>query len=184
MNKQQTPGFTRATWALMAVFFLPLLLASVLYMARDHWSLPTKQHGELINPPIEVQTLPLTTENGEPWQFDQEPLLWRMLLVRPDCVDDLCQLQLAKLNSIHEATGKDFKRVGSLLITTSLDIDQKLIENFNYFNWLILPQSDLLTNGIYIMDPNGYIILHYLLDAPAKDMLEDLRHLLRASQIG
>ncbi|HLF66726.1 MAG TPA: hypothetical protein VI522_03840 [Gammaproteobacteria bacterium] len=184
MNKQHTKAPSRATWAVMAVFFLPLLFAGLLYLTRNHWELPTKQHGELIIPPLTVSTLALNRENGEPWQFSQEPSLWRLLLVRPDCLDDLCSLQLQKINSIHEATGKDFKRVGLVLIMPGLAVDKNLIENFNYLHRLILLQDHLLNPGIYIMDPNGYIILYYPLEAPAKHMLEDLRHLLRASQIG
>lgn len=158
--------------ALLAVFFLPLLLAIGMYLTRSHWQLESNPHGELLTPTL----IPLDIEN--------KPRLWRVLFVAPDCVNQDCVLQLAKINSVHEATGKDFDRAGSALITTSDNVDRKLLENFNKVEWFELDTKDSITPGLYIMDPNGYIILQYSLDTPGAYLLQDLRHLLKVSQIG
>ncbi|MGA2655265.1 MAG: hypothetical protein ABSF18_04735, partial [Gammaproteobacteria bacterium] len=76
------------------------------------------------------------------------------------CVDQ-CELQQAKIASVREATGKDFNRVDAVFaITTEIP------------------------EGLYIMDPDGNIILKYSQDTPGAYMLDDLRHLLKVSQIG
>ncbi|MFA6036887.1 MAG: hypothetical protein WC748_02040 [Legionellales bacterium] len=99
--------------------------------------------------------LHLTTD----YKFDKR--LWRVMYLTPECLKDVCELQQAKITSIKEATGKDFNRVDTVLaITTELP------------------------EGLYIMDPDNHIILKYPTNAPGKDILEDLRHLLKVSQIG
>lgn len=160
-------------WALLIVFFLPLVLAIGLYVTRSHWQLESTTHGELLAPPL---TLPLN--------FTTEPRLWRVLYITPNCVGETCQLQLAKITSIHEATGKDFDRASSVLITTTHNVDQKLLENFKNVEWFELHSTHLIDTGLFIMDPDGYIILKYPLDAPGAYILQDLRHLLKVSQIG
>ncbi len=93
------------------------------------------------------------------YKFDQR--LWRVLYVTPQCLADACELQQAKITSIKEATGKDFDRVDTVLaITTEIP------------------------EGLYIMDPDNHIILKYPLDTPGFYILQDLRHLLKVSQIG
>lgn len=173
------------TWLLIAVFFLPLLIAMGLYFTRDHWNFATQQYGQLVNPPLAIETLSLSTPDGEPWLSKQEPSLWRLLLITDDCVDAACDLQLAKINSIHEAVGKDYPRVNVLLITRDKQVNKKFLENFNQeVSWLVFTAPAPLANGLWITDPNGYIILQYPLNVPGHDMLKDLRHLLRISQIG
>lgn len=154
--------------AVMLAFIIPLVLAMLLYATRDFWSLTSSPNGELINPPL---TLPL--------QFKERQ--WHLLLIRPDCIDTACEVQLAKINSIHEATGKDFKRSSNILVTRTSNVKKELLENIQ---WLELNNITLLEDGLYIMDPDGYIILKYPLDVPAKGVLEDFRHLLKVSQIG
>jgi hypothetical protein len=168
---QNTKRFT--LWGLVLVFFLPLALAVGIYATRTHWPLQSATAGELIEPPL---TLPLN--------FVDNPRLWRILLIRPDCNDATCELQLAKIESIHEATGKDFNRTGSTLITTTHHVNPRLLENFKNVHWFELHSITPIDTGLFIMDPQGYIILKYPLDAPGADILEDLRHLLRISRSG
>jgi hypothetical protein len=163
-----------ATWAIIAVFLLPLLAAGLLYLTRDHWELGTKQHGTLLNPPIQLSLLP----------FKYEPSSWRLLLVLPECMDPSCELLLAKIDSIHQATGKDYPRVITSLFTESETADEALLKKFKAIHWFTLPKDNSLQFSIYIADPQGYLILQYPLDVQAQDILEDLRHLLRNSQIG
>jgi hypothetical protein len=119
-----------------------------------------------------------------PLNFTHEARLWRVVYIAPDCVGDVCQLQLAKIASVKEATGKDFERTGTVLITTTHNVDQKLLENFTNMDWFELHSTSPIDTGLFIMDPDGYIILKYQLDAPGADILQDLRHLLKVSQIG
>lgn len=135
---------------LIVVFILPLVLAFALYGTRAHWSLDSTPNGELLNPPLHLTS-----------DYNSSLRLWRVLYITTQCLKEDCDLQQAKIVSIKEATGKDFKRVDAVMVVTSE-----------------------IPEGLYIMDPDGNIILKYPLDAPGKDILEDLRHLLKVSQIG
>ncbi len=170
-RKSGLGGFT--FWAVVLVFVLPLVLAVGLYVSRAYWPLESKTHGELLTP---VQSLPLN--------FAAEPRVWRIVLVRPDCLDAACKLELAKIVSVHEATGKDFDRVASVLVTFTHEVDKKLLENFKEVSWFELHSAESVDTGVFIMDPDGYLILKYALDAQGADLLQDLRHLLKVSQSG
>ncbi len=160
-------------WALIGIFFLPMMLAIILYSTRHHWELKSKTEGELLTPSL---TIPLDLSN--------EPRLWRVIYITPNCVDANCELQLAKIESVHEATGKDFDRVSAMLITTTDEVNPQFLEQFKQIPWKQLHSQTEIPMGLFIMDPNGYIILKYALDRPGVTILDDLRHLLKVSQIG
>lgn len=149
-NKISKNSRSLTLWGLLIVFFLPLVLAIVIYATRSHWSLESDPHGELLDPPLRITS-----------DYHASMRLWRVLYVTPQCLHDECELQQAKIASVREATGKDFNRVDAVF-TLSTEIPA----------------------GLYIMDPDGYIILKYPLDAPGAEILQDLRHLLKVSQIG
>jgi hypothetical protein len=142
---------TLTLWGLFIVFILPLILAAVLYATRSHWSLESDPYGELLNPPLRLETT----------DYHAIMRLWRVLYITPGCIDNDCELQQAKIASIREATGKDYNRVDAVFAV-----------------------STEIPEGLYIMDPDGYIILKYPSDTPGFYILQDLRHLLKVSQIG
>jgi hypothetical protein len=48
----------------------------------------------------------------------------------------------------------------------------------------LIGQVEALAPGIYIVDPLGNLVFHYALDAAGKPVLQDLKRLLKVSQIG
>lgn len=137
-------------WGIIIVFFLPLVLAIIVYITRDHWALDSKQHGELLSPPLHISS-----------GYDASQRLWRVLYVTPKCLGDDCELQQAKIASVRDATGKDYDRADAVFVVSSE-----------------------IPEGLYIMDPDGNIILKYSLETPGAYILQDFRHLLKVSQIG
>src|SRR5690349_16380478 len=112
-------------WMVVIAFVLPIVLATLLYMTRDHWSLKSKTYGELLDPPLML-----------PADLHVPIGLWQVLYIAPICLGEMCRLEKEKIVSVHEATGKDFNRVRADFVATTA-----------------------LETGLYIVDPQGYVIL-------------------------
>jgi hypothetical protein len=77
---------------------------------------------------------------------------------------------------------QDASRVRRALLARQT-ADSGLVERFPR---LVMLSAEVgsLAEGVYIVDPLGNLVLRYPPQAPAADVLEDLKKLLRVSQIG
>jgi cytochrome oxidase Cu insertion factor (SCO1/SenC/PrrC family) len=86
--------------------------------------------------------------------------IWQLVYIQPDECDEACQQFSETLTNIHTALGKDRNRV----ITR---IGQKL------------------KPGVYVIDPKGWVLMHYPYPIQNnKGILQDIRILLRNSHVG
>ena len=115
----------------------------------------------------------------------------------------LCKNNLYNIRQVTTAMGKNRNRVNRLIITYRADSEDKSlrkilakqfqgtayawVERQNLKDFLAkLPNKSLaLKQGyLYLVDPNGNVILAYQPSADPKGLFEDLKHLLKVSQIG
>ncbi len=96
-----------------------------------------------------------------------------------DCAED-CAKALKNLQATHILLNREAKRVRRAFSNNSgnyLPADQPDLKIVNTVNQ---PVPD----GIYIIDPNGNLVFHYAIVTNPKDILQDLKRLLKVSQIG
>jgi len=146
-----------STGFLIAIFMGPLVAAHVLYAWRDNLNFKTTQTGTFLSPPLSAQSLPFfdTTFLGK----------WQLIYLRPKTCDTPCQNLMASLPQIHMALGKEKHRVKYRTLSANVDLPLKVGE-------------------IAIIDPQGWIIMHYPANSDLKGLLRDLRQLLRLSHVG
>jgi hypothetical protein len=136
------------------------------------------------------------------------PTKWRLMVVqRGDICDETCQQQLYQTRQIHLALGKDFNRVGRVLLgevaAASVAISATNAHNDepqSLLPWLerehlgltplTLPSNQLVTlvpetldqpGQWYVVDPSGWIMMRVADDLHYKDVISDLRFLLKHS---
>lgn len=133
---------------------LPIVLASVTYFAGISPE-ERKVRGRLVEP---VQTL-------QQWGGDRSEFVgrWHILMVSPKTCEVRCEEQLDALRRIHDALGREADRVR---------VSRQSVE------------ENALTEGVWIVDPLGNLVLQYPESQIGKPILEDLKHLLRISRIG
>ena len=173
----------------------------------------TANHGELIVPPKSVSQRTFSDDGDADLLWEDLPLKWHFLVVhRGDVCEAACQEQLYQTRQIHIALGKEFNRVGRVVLT-DLPADRIAVTpadetasaatstfDGNLADWiaaehagvtaLTLPAAEIeqlmpstLGDGghWYVVDPAGWIMMRVANDLYYKDVISDLRFLLKNS---
>jgi len=143
----------------------------------------TTNQGEFVNPPRQVAQLGLTDSvgvphvNGEVW--------WVWLVQDGDCTAS-CNDILTKMRNMHVLLNKDADRMRRAWVRTNGAEDATLTAAFPKLHQLTQQPEDgtVLRTGIYIVDPLGNLVFVYPLEDMGKPVLQDLKRLLKVSQIG
>jgi len=144
-------------WILVLLFALPIVAAQGLYFFRDHFSFNTVETGTLLSPPLATETFSFfdPTTTGK----------WQLVYIQPNTCDRQCQSTLTDLKRIHAALGKESHRILCRTIPN--------------------PELPLLAPGaLAVIDPQGWLILHYASSHRPMGIIKDLQRLLKLSHAG
>lgn len=188
---------TLILWLITFIFCIPLLAAWFAYSNGFFLSGRTTNHGTLLIPPINIQTLAL--QDRENQQVAQKLRgKWWLLYLTAEPLDAASQRNLYYMRQIRQATGKNRDRVARAIVTVqdSTNAYQQLARQFPGTGFFIISPEKiagleiatkklaLARGSLYLVDPLGNIMMSYALDAPPKGILKDLERLLKVSQIG
>lgn len=171
-------------------------------------ALGTSNSGMLVQPPRSVADSGWVNGAGEHFEVHREAPLWVMVLPQASgTCDEQCENRLYEARQIHESLGKELGRVARLLVTPAqeltLDVgalsdDRPLPGNFAAYvereqRGMSVWHSDAETFAAlfpeladeprtwYLMDPNGWIMMRYDPSVHYKDVISDLKFLIRNS---
>ena len=186
----------RTAFLLFALGFGPMILATVMFYTG--WLNPAghTNKGVLISPPVPVAELNLETLSGEPLaaQFGVDAQ-WLLLVAAEQC-DSRCEelLYLARQSNI--ALGKNANRVtrAAMLGSVSENLEASWAAEYPRMQQLVPAPGTVpawpagINPGkeprILLVDPLGNVMMHYGPENTGKDMLKDMKHLLKLSQVG
>ncbi|MFN2362381.1 MAG: hypothetical protein ABR522_15040 [Marinobacter sp.] len=189
----------RTALLLFTLGFGPMIVATIMFYTG--WLNPTdnSNNGELIQPPAPLGQMQLEGADGNPLvaRFGPEAAdpEWMMMVVSGDCTAD-CEELLYRARQVNIALGKNANRVNrsAWLGTVSEDLSARWNDEYSSMERLTISggESPRWPAGIspdqepriLLVDPFGNVILHYGSEHTGKDMLKDLKHLLKLSQIG
>lgn len=173
---------------LLAAFALPVVLAK-LVLELNWYQGGVTNRGELLTSPISSEWL------GQSQQ-------WQLIYLLPDDCDDLCRGALFNLRQIPLAAGPEQHRVSSVLLISrdgglanseAIRAQASTVELRQIPSYVVtqLKTLEYGAKAIYIVDPLGNVMLAYPLVkgmpavlAQGKDVLRDLKRLLKISKIG
>lgn len=202
-SRQPQPAMTpaqrrrgrRTALLLFAVGFGPIILATVMYYTG--WMNPTGQsnNGTLIQPPVALASLGLMDANGQPladrFGPDAADPTWMMLVAAEGPCADACQRQIYLARQVNTALGKHQDRMQRAAYLPSPPADlsdypgMPLLHNRGAEapDW---PRGVNLKDApqIFVIDPFGNVMMRYGPGMDGKAMLDDLKHLMKISQIG
>ncbi len=198
---------------LALLFFLPFIVASILFYSNITPVSATRNHGVLLSPPLVTSDL-----------IDNHDRQWKLALLQTDQCQQACQQQLFLLRQIQTSLGKHQDRLDYLLLSsTDLVTDQQvlalhpklqqlkltstqmtqLIVDINptgRLNNSSLQTADQQTAYMVLIDPLGNLLIKWSvsiqelpkagdqINTPtqqkAKGILSDIKHLLKLSRIG
>lgn len=169
MNDKTKPKLIILLLALL--FILPGISAIYVYYNQGTFGLTKTNKGDLLIPPVKVALSP----HIEKWQI----VLWS-----PKGCDTTCLLKAEELAKVRLALGRRLYEVNNLLVVAenskpiSPEISHKLQQiDFNITKSSAMPQAK---SQIYLMSPEGYLILSYAEKEDLRDLLFDLKKMLRA----
>lgn len=171
-------------------------------------SVGTANHGDLINPPRSLSSVVFQHEGVADTLWEDLPEKWHLLVVqRGETCEEVCQQQLYQTRQIHVALGKDFNRVGRVLLgdvggaSAIVVSGESLIDApQNLLTWLgqehmgvtsltipedeldrLVPETRDQPAQWYVVDPAGWVMMRVADDLYYKDVISDLRFLLKHS---
>ncbi len=173
---------------LIILFAIPIYLAIWMYRHDIILSGRTTNHGTLIQPPLSLKQLQLSTNQK-----------WTLMLFEPSSCSKICRVKLHYLRQMQKASGKNQNRVQRMVLTFQAAPELMSITGI-YPNLLIasVEKASFIklintkkslnfatqANTVFIADPNGNIMMAYPPNTKPMNIFKDLKHLLRLSQIG
>lgn len=198
-TREQVRRGRRTALLLFAIGFGPMIFATIMFYTG--WLNPAghSNNGVLIQPPVPVSQLHLQDANGQPLtdRFGPKPegADWMLMVVAGECDAD-CETLLYLARQVNIALGKNANRVdrAAYLGSMSGDLAGRWQKDYGSMERLqkldnrqpVWPQG--ISPGqqprILLVDPLGNVMMHYGTEHTGNDLLKDLKHLLKLSQIG
>lgn len=178
----------RNRWVLLGiagVAVVPLVAAYWLYhasRAEGPWS--TTNRGALVEPHLALDDLDLTSADDQ--ASPESGRLWQLLAVSEGDCAGACASALHQLKQLHVLLNKDASRVRRVLAFAGPAPEGRIAElkqRYPELHYALLP-TGRVEDGVFIVDPLGNLVLYYRFDQAGRPMLDDLKRLLRISQIG
>ncbi len=171
---------------LVALFFLPLAAAFILYYGVGWRPSGGSNHGELLQP---VKQLP----------GGGDKLLgkWALVYVGNGACDADCRQALVFSRQTRLSLGKEMARVNSAFLTLAnccdlayLDQEHEGLKVYDVSEaepseqlLSVLPPGEL-SHWLFVVDPQGNIVMRYDVRQNPRGLLEDMKKLLKLSHIG
>jgi cytochrome oxidase Cu insertion factor (SCO1/SenC/PrrC family) len=181
-----------------SLFFLPLAVSFALYYGQLWRPTGGTNKGELINPARPLPRVALSLADG---QLSMEDVLlnkWTWVYIGDGQCDTRCRTALTDTRQARLLLLEKIGRVQRLFLSTDHCCDMAYLNSehpdlivakldnaeftavFPLYN-----QAPLATAGrIYLVDPLGNLMMSYSADAANKDLLADIKKLLKLSHIG
>lgn len=172
-----------------AVFFGPLLGAAWLYYQGDVLQPDERaNHGALLEPIVNLRDV-------VPGSAIPDNRSWLLLYADDGVCGDSCQNALYALRQSRLMLGKEMDRVERVFLHGAQAPDTLLITDEH--KGLITLQDAALravldnkkpgtldAGGYYLIDPHGNLVLYFSPDINPRDMVDDIKRLLKLSRIG
>ena len=189
----------RARFVLLIVVFLSPFIAGWLALYVFELKPQSGNYGELVQPVKKIDWPQLKSIRGVQYDNGFGRKWTFVVFARADCADQ-CRSNLYYLRQIRTLLGRDMRRMQTILVSEpSIDPDLRsfladypnLVVIDNYFSEALYGQFQ--TEGLdsvgrsprlYLIDPDQNFMMHYPAVNDQNRILEDLRRLIKLSQIG
>ncbi|MEH6557685.1 MAG: hypothetical protein V7459_14885 [Oceanicoccus sp.] len=180
---------------ILAIFGIPvaiLLFSSLLYFLVETRTvdLGTVNNGELIVPPLQLAEQPLSSIDGQAFDYSKPEPKWAFVVIGDSHCVDSCERMLYIARQSIIALAKKMNRVRLMYITTdgsvSSEFQQRIDTEYIGMDIVSLSRgaignlfsgSDIepfKPNTFYVVDQHGWLMMHYQVDNTEQDTLNGL----------
>ena len=178
--------------ALAAFFALPVLAGYVAYFF-DLAPGSASNYGTLLTP-RPVPDVMLRGADQRPLRFSELRGKWLIVQFDSGACDSYCERKLYFMRQVRKALGKNMTRVERVWMLTDQQSPKAALLGAIDGTHLILPAgsafSDVFsaerstTDHIYLVDPQGNLMMRFPREPDPSKMLKDLKRLIKVSQVG
>jgi hypothetical protein len=190
MNEPRTGRGRLQLLLIAAVFIGPLLVATWMYQSGALTPEGRSNHGVLLDP---VSNL-ADAVPGTPI-IDLAEGRWIMLYANTGDCDDACIQALYKMRQTRQMVGREMDRLVRVFLHGESAPDRVLLEGEDPGLKTTTDErlaslldakrpGDAPPGGIYLIDPLSNLVMYFPPDLDPRDLVDDMKHLLRLSQIG
>ncbi|RDZ26082.1 hypothetical protein [Lysobacter silvisoli] len=169
--------------AIFAVFFGSMLVAGLLRFSG--WRPQgMKNHGELLQPPSDLRAVTPRLADGSVYEWRPAERMWRIVVAPPaNCAQPCVQLA-AELDKVWQLFGKDADEVHLLWVGTppagaSHPAALRVLQPSPELRAGLPRVDDPRGVPVYVIDPNGFVILRYAPGFDPSGLRQDLAKLLK-----
>jgi len=170
----------RLVLVLIAVLFL-LPFGAAVVLRFGGWQPPqTRNHGDLLSPPIDMDGVQGLREDGSAWAWQNTEQQWTLLVRAPRPCAEPCRTALQPLPNVREALGRHAGRLH--MFRTDADATDSPLPLLQLDGELPAPLLAGLSGelpDVWLVDPHGYLVMHYPPGFDAGGLRRDLSRLLR-----
>ena len=187
LNMSEAPNRRKGRWQLMLILMMvigPMALATFMYKLQFWVPESRSYHGEMIGNGQTRADIGVQTDEQR----------WQLLVTAPTACAADCQQLVYLARQLQISLGRDASRASHALASaqplsaeyeTKLNVEYPQLQRYP----LVLPtfSKGAAAPGdaqLWIVDPHGNLVLRYDAKVKGKDLLNDLRHLLKLSNIG
>jgi cytochrome oxidase Cu insertion factor (SCO1/SenC/PrrC family) len=183
---------------LLLLFVFPAIVSITMYATGWRPS-ATVNHGELILPVRPVADREMKAMDGKPVKISELHGKWTMVYFDSSSCSEACMSQLYFMRQIHIAQGKNYDRIQRVfMLTDAASVDSLNAKLTEYPDMLVLGgdqsvmagmyqdfgldiQSAGQKNSIFLLDPQGNLMMKYKFGAEPAGIRKDIERLLKYS---
>lgn len=201
-SDQRAPGggsWKRGRWTMLLIALIcaaPVIGSYFTYYVIKPTG-GTTSYGKLIEPQRPIpDTLVVTGEDGKPIKLASMRGRWLMISVDGSACDKACATKLYFMRQIRATQAGERERIVNIWLRTDASKVPDVIENAypdtekfvasapDVAAWLPVDDGTQLTDHIYMVDPNGNLMMRFPKDPNPSKIKGDVSKLLRNSSIG
>lgn len=175
---------SRTVLLLVAAMFLGSFVVAATLFFSGWQPGATRNFGQMLSPYPELQALPLQQADGQPFAWQPQQRNWHILVPAPATCDSQCSALLDTLHRVWYSEGRHAERLqvlwfGGLPATPPQFSGLRPMAEAPD---LVARLPELAGAGgipVYLVDPHGYVVLHYSAGFNPSGLRKDLGRLLK-----
>lgn len=189
---------------LFSVFLIPVIAAYIVHLYPGLMPKSTKNYGKLYKPTVSLHAFQLhVQDNNKDFALKDMQGKWSLIYIGGEQCDKACEETLIKARDARWAQGTEAPRIHYYYLVTADKFTGDMAKLKKEFPGLIMlegteaqrgplikqfaisaSQQPGQDNRLYLVDPAGVLLMHYPYGFRHIGLMEDLKFLLKWSQIG
>lgn len=186
MNDMFQPQQKRNRFALIAIFAIFFGVFALAGILRFTGWRPAgmKNNGELLQPPADLRKFTPQLASGGDYSWDPVQRMWRIVVAPPLACGQPCVALSAQLDTVWQLFGRDADHVHVLWLgepptAAKRGWELRVLKDDPSLRAALPRSDDPAGVPVYVVDPNGFVVLRYAPGFDPAHLRQDMSRLLK-----